>query len=278
MLAYGGGMSRRHGPEADADGLPLYAGDAVLIAGGARAILLQLAFPPVGRGVVDHSDFAGRPLDRLWSTLGYAYAVVYGTDADRSAAVRLVNRAHAVVRGSAREGAPAYNAYDPELQLWVAATLYDTAVVVHERLFGPLDPRAADRLYSAYSALGTLLQLPPGQWPSDRAAFARYWDAMIPRLSTDAEVRRVARTLMFSSGLPAPLRHAMPLARLVTAGLLPAEVRTAYGIRWTSGAERRFQRALRVTAAVWPLLPRALRQWPQERSLRRLRAGAAVAD
>ncbi|WP_327063412.1 MULTISPECIES: oxygenase MpaB family protein [unclassified Leifsonia] len=51
---------------ADATDLPRFAGDGVLIAGGARAILLQLAYPPVGRGVVEHSDFAGRP----WTDCG----------------------------------------------------------------------------------------------------------------------------------------------------------------------------------------------------------------
>lgn len=257
-------------------GLPEYAGDAVLIAGGARAILLQLAFPPVGRGVVVHSDFENRPLDRLWSTLGYVYAVAYGTASDKAAAVRIVNRAHAGVRGEASGASPAYNAYDPELQLWVAATLYDTAVVVQERLFGPLDEAEAEALYAAYADLGTLLQLRQGQWPADRAAFQAYWDGMLPRLETDGDVRRVARTLMFPDTLPAPLRLVMPLARLVTAGLLPPDVRRAYRIDWTPRAERRFERILDVTAGIWPHLPRRLRQWPQETSLRRLRTAAAM--
>ncbi|KQO93805.1 oxygenase MpaB family protein [Leifsonia sp. Leaf264] len=254
-------------------GLPRFAGDGVLIAGGARAILLQLAYPPVGRGVVDHSDFAGRPLDRLWATLAYAYAIVYGTEADRVRAVRLVNRAHSPVRGEARGTAPAYSAYDPQLQLWVAATLYDTAVVVHEELFGPLDPAEADALYDAYAELGIRLQLPRGQWPADRAAFAEYWAQMLPRLSVDADVHAVSRQLMFARSLPAPLGLAMPLARLVTAGLLPDAVRSAYGIRWTARAERRFRRTLAITGLLWPWLPVSLRQWPQRRSLAIIRRG-----
>ncbi|KQQ95299.1 hypothetical protein ASF62_01800 [Leifsonia sp. Leaf325] len=258
---------------ADATDLPRFAGDGVLVAGGARAILLQLAYPPVGRGVVDHSDFAGRPLDRLWATLAYAYAIVYGTDDDRIRAVRLVNRAHSPVRGDARDGAPAYSAYDPELQLWVAATLYDTAVVVHEQLFGPLQTEQADALYAAYAELGTRLQLPRGQWPADRAAFSAYWAGMLPRLSVDADVLAVSRELMFARSLPAPLGLAMPLARLVTAGLLPPSVRSAYRVRWTPRAERRFRRALAITGAVWPWLPRSLREWPQRRSLARIRRG-----
>jgi uncharacterized protein (DUF2236 family) len=47
----------------------LVAREGALLAGGARAILLQIAHPAVGRGVAEHSDFAGRPLDRLRATL-----------------------------------------------------------------------------------------------------------------------------------------------------------------------------------------------------------------
>lgn len=187
--------------------------------------------------------------------------------------MRLVNRAHSPVRGDARGGAPAYSAYDPELQLWVAATLYDTAVVVHEELFGPLRTDEADALYTAYAELGTRLQLPQGRWPDDRAAFTEYWAGMLPRLSVDSEVLALSRELMFARSLPTPLGLAMPLARLVTAGLLPATVRAAYGVRWSAGAERRFRRALAVTGAVWPWLPRPLREWPQRRSLARIRRG-----
>ena len=217
----------------------------MLIAGGARAILLQLAYPPVGRGVVDHSDFAGRPLDRLWATLAYAYAIVYGTEDDRVRAVRLVNRAHSPVRGEARGDAPAYSAYDPQLQLWVAATLYDTAVVVHEELFGPLETEQADALYAAYAELGTGSQLPRGQWPADRAAFAAYWAGMLPRLSVDADVRAVSRELMFVA-LPPGAARARDAPRTTRHGRAPSSIRcaSAYGIRWTPRAERRFRRAL----------------------------------
>jgi uncharacterized protein (DUF2236 family) len=52
--------------------------EGALLAGGARAILLQVAHPAVGRGVAEHSDFATRPLDRLRTTLTYVYCVTFG--------------------------------------------------------------------------------------------------------------------------------------------------------------------------------------------------------
>ncbi len=58
------------------------AGEGILLAGGAAAILLQVADPRVAAGIAAHSDFADRPLDRLHATLTYLYVTAYGTDAE----------------------------------------------------------------------------------------------------------------------------------------------------------------------------------------------------
>src|SRR6202012_353888 len=113
------------------------ASDGVLIAGGARAILLQVADPTVAAGVARHSDFAHRPVERLRNTLTFAYAVVLGTPDDAAAVSAHVNRAHR----------PVNRADDQQLQLWVAATLYDTAALVHERVFGAADMHLAHDTY-----------------------------------------------------------------------------------------------------------------------------------
>ncbi len=99
--------------------------EGALLAGGARAILLQVAHPAVGRGVAEHSDFAQRPLDRLRATLTYVYCVTFGEPEDIEAVAAQVTAAHRRVTGAG------YRASDPELQLWVAATLYDTALLLY---------------------------------------------------------------------------------------------------------------------------------------------------
>ncbi|HEY2557939.1 MAG TPA: oxygenase MpaB family protein [Diaminobutyricibacter sp.] len=257
-------------------GRPLGARDvgaeAVLVAGGGRAILLQIAHPAVGRGVVDHSDFATDPLRRLRATLTFAYAAVYGSPADISAVQRAVNRAHAPVRAvDPSEDGPAYNAFDPELQLWVAATLYDSAVTMYEHIFGPLDAESADRVYAEYSVLGTALQVPAELWPSDRVAFAEYWARTVPTLKVTAATRAVAYQLLHSRNLPLWLRSVMPVARLVTAGLLPTPLRVDFGLPWNRGRQRRFDRLMRLTAVVYPRLPGWIRHRPRNILLGRLR-------
>ncbi|MEO6826373.1 MAG: oxygenase MpaB family protein [Microbacteriaceae bacterium] len=248
-------------------GLPDIGAEAVLLAAGGRAILLQVANPAVGAGVAEHSDFASRPIDRLRATMTYVYAVVYGTPEQLRIVRRRVNRAHRPVTADAGQDQPGYSAFDPQLQLWVAATLYDSAVAVYQQVFGTLDPESADLIYQDYAALGTALQVPDELWPKDRAAFRDYWDDALRRLEVDEAARRVARDLLFPTAAPAWLRAVMPLGRLLTAGLLPARLRLAYGMNWNDRLQRRFDRWMRVFAATYPQLPARLRHRLRDRLL-----------
>ena len=256
--------------------MPELAAEAVLISAGGRAILLQLADPAIGHGVADHSDFEARPLDRLHATLTFAYAVVFGTPDDVAAVTRRVNRAHGPVRDDGSDERPAYSAFDPHLQLWVTATLYDSAVTAYETVFGPLQNVAADQLYAEYGRLGDVLQMSAALWPPDRAAFARYWERRLGELETDPTTRAVARQLLYPTSGPLLLRAAMPLGRLLTVGYLPPEAREVYELPWTTAHQRRFERILRLTALIYPRLPRRVRHWPKNHYLRRLRRSMAT--
>lgn len=249
--------------------MPDAAAEAVLIAGGGRAILLQVADPGVGRGVAEHSDFVSRPLDRLHATLTYVYAVAFGSDEEIAFVRARVNRRHGPVHNA--PGDEPYTAFDPDLQLWVAATLYDSAMTVHRHVFGEVDDVLADRLYAAYADLGTALQVPPGRWPADRAAFDRYWSTRLGELTTDATTRRIADQLLRPPTGPLGLRAVMPLARLLTIGFLPPQVRPLYGFVWTARHQRIFDAVLAITRVVYPRFPRRLRQWPKNHYLGVLR-------
>ena len=266
------GTRQRRAPSLTLQGL---AGEGVLIAAGGRAILLQLANPAIGHGVAEHSDFARRPLDRLNGTLSYVYAIVFG-DAEMTAlAVERVNRAHRPVHSTGTT--PQYNAFTPALQLWVAATLYESATTFHEMIFGPLDETTADEVYQSYARLGTALQVPPHLWPEDRAAFRRYWDEQVARLTTDATTRAVAHELLHSRTGPLWFRSALPLGRLLTAGLLPPGVRVLFDLPWTSRHQRTFDGVLVGLRLIYPRLPKKLRHWPKHHYLSALQRSLAPA-
>ena len=249
---------------AESRGLADVAAEAVLLAGGGRAILLQVAHPAVAAGVAAHSRFATDPSARLRGTLTYVYAAVYGTPAQRALVKERVDRAHAAVRG------PGYDALDPELQLWVAATLYDSMVVAHDAVLGPLDEAAAERVYREFGVLGSTLQVPVSRWPSNRAAFAEYFADASAALRVGDDARAIARRLLRPEAAAPWLRAVMPTVRLVTAGLLPPELRRAYGLPWSAGRERRLRLIRGAARRVYPLLPRGVRFGPRDRLLRGL--------
>ncbi|MFF1878265.1 oxygenase MpaB family protein [Leifsonia sp. NPDC058230] len=252
------------------------AGEALYLAGGGRALLLQIAHPAVGRGVVEHSDFANRMLDRLHATMTYVYASVYATPEEFAVVRRSVNRAHAPVHAEAEGDQPAYNAYDPGLQLWVAATLYETMIGLYNRVFGPLPPNDAERLYREFTAIGSALQVPAEAWPADRAAFASYWEQMLTTLRPNDATRAVARQILYPRAIPVWMRMLFPGARLVTAGLLPEQLRQDFGLPWTERAARSFDRWMRWAAVVYPRIPASWRHRPREVYLNRLRRQVAA--
>lgn len=245
------------------DALRRVAGEGIVLAGGARAVLLQVAHPAIASAVDEHSDFAARPLDRLHATLRYVYAVTHGSAADRERMAEAVNSAHRHVV------APGYDARDPDLQLWVTATLYETAVDLYERVFGALPPQLGERVYRQYAVLGTTLQMPAERWPVDRAAFATYWTTALGELRVTDQARTIARELLHPRD--AVLRPLSPAVRLVTGGLLPPWLRADYGLPWSQHRQRAFDLMLRTVGLGYPRLPAPIRQLPKSYYLRTLR-------
>ncbi len=222
----------------------------MLLLGAGATVLLQLAEPGVGHGVADHSTTLQRPLDRLRTTMTYVYAVTLGTEDEKKAIVRLVNKAHVPVR------AESYNAFDPELQLWVAATLYRNGLGMYERFFGKLSEADAERIYRQSAVYGTALQVKDGMWPATRAEFDTYWDEKIATLTVDDKVRAYTRGLLGGGNSPLPVRLVMPLQRFVTIGLLPQRMRDEFALPWSPPRDqRRFDRLMTTIAAVYGKVP-----------------------
>ncbi|BDZ46668.1 hypothetical protein GCM10025866_25770 [Naasia aerilata] len=200
--------------------------------------------------------------------------LAFGTEEEIRRVARSVGVAHRGVQG---DEPVRYDARDPELQLWVAATLYDTTVQVWEAVHGPLPEATADAVYRESARIGTALGMPLASWPTDRAAFREYWEQRVARLEVTPPARAVAVSLLRPRTGPMWLRGLMPLARVVTAGLLPEAVRRGYGVRWDDRLGRQFARRFGLLLAVYRILPRTIRRAPSRLLLARFR-GAAPAS
>jgi len=247
---------------------------AALLASTANAVM-QLARPAVGYGVLESTVEGGQtmrhPSRRIRNTITYVSVALMGTEEERAYYRRQVNRSHALVR-SAADSPVSYNAFDPRLQLWVAACLYRGGLDVHTRLHGPPDEAIADAIYRECRRLGTTLQVPEHMWPADRAAFEEYWACAMAELRIDPPVRDYLDRLMMLDYLPRPFGTALgPVNRFLTTGFLPPPFREQMQLHWTERDQRQFDFLIRVVASVNRLLPAPVSRFPFNACLQDLR-------
>ncbi len=246
--------------------------EKALLLGGGRALLMQVAHPLVAAGVADHSDFTRDPFERLWRTVDSALTVIFGDTSQWRATVARVTAIHERVRGS-RGGVP-YSAQDPELLLWVHATLVDSSIAAYEAFVRPLPAAVKERYYLEMRRMGTAFGIPEPLHPESYAEFRSYVGRTIDALEIGEESRNVARQVL-SPPAPPVLVPAGVVAGLASVGLLPPRVRDGLGLRWNRGTELAFRVMAACVRAGLPLLPDRVRVWPHARQAeRRMRAAA----
>lgn len=249
--------------------------EQALLLGAGSTVFYQLADKGTGLGVAEHSTTLRRPVDRLRTTLLYVYVMALGTEEERRAISRMVNRMHKPVRSQER-----YSAFDPELQLWVAATLARNGIWIYERIFGPLDPASKERIYRDSQVFGNALQVKPEMWPPTWADFEEFWEKKIQTLETEPAVQVYCQRLLDSDSQPIVLRGFVGLQDLLTRGNLDPRVRNLLGLSWTPTDQRRYDLFWKVFPPAYRATPRVLRQGQARLILadtrRRLRAGTRV--
>jgi uncharacterized protein (DUF2236 family) len=223
----------------------------VPLLGGGPAVLLQVAHPLVAAGVVDHSDYHNDLWRRLMRTLRALYLITYGTKEEAERAGEAVEAVHRRVRGrTSRVLGPfpagtAYSASDPQLMLWVHATLVECSLGIYHRFVTPLSPDDQESYYHDMALVAELFGTPANVIPATLADFREYLDAQLAggEICVTDPAREVADVVLRARRLPAPLRLIGPAHRLSTAALLPPRLRREYALGWSPS------RALALTAA-----------------------------
>jgi len=218
---------------------------------------MQLAHPKVAAGVDEHSDFRTHPIRRLRRTVLVTMAIVFGDRETALAAARSVNQSHSRVRGHD------YHALDPELLLWVHATLVDSALATYQAFVQPLTASEREEFYEESKLFGELLGIPRDRFPESLRDFDRYLDRMIAGgdVHVTPRARELARLVVRPRLrlLPGPL---MVPFEVVTTGLLPPSLRESYGLAWGRGQQRAFRLAVAAVPRMVALTPPLLRVWP----------------
>jgi uncharacterized protein (DUF2236 family) len=205
--------------------------------GGGTAVLLQVAHPLVAAGVADHSAYDRDVWRRLVRTLRALYMITFGTKAEAERAAQAVRAAHARVNGTIEKqlgvfpAGTRYSADDPELMLWVHATLVHASLCAYQRFEHTLSPADQASYYREMALVARLFGTPADVIPMTLADHQDYFSAQIESdtITVTEPAREIARVIL-RAPLPGPMRIVVPAHRLATAAHLPPRLREEYAL------------------------------------------------
>lgn len=234
-----------------------------LLAGPAN-VIMQLAVPAVGYGVYESEVHSGNlfknPTKRTRTTLTYLAVAAMGSPETRKAYRQAVNKSHAYVRSNA-DSPVKYNAFDPKLQLWVAACLYRGWEDM-QRIYG--DPATiTEEAYQQGAVMGTTLQMPREMWPATRADFEEYWQQTVDELEIDETIRaHLLRIVRMEFTYPVVRLLFGRYSETMTIGFLPEEFRRKMRIEQTPMQRRIFNVHNAIARRAIRFMPKPLREFP----------------
>ena len=240
-------------------------GEAVLLLGGGRALLLQVAHPGVAAGVAEFSNYRDDPWTRLYRTLDTTLSIVFGDRHTSQTASDRLDRIHERVQGIDDRGRP-YRALDPALLLWVHATLIDTSLTIYTRYVAQLTPTELDRYYEEMKTLGQAYSIPSCAMPADYAAFRGYWESMLTDGLRVTDTTRDVAEAVLRPDLSPLAWPAVEFLRLVTVGTLPARLRNELDLPWGPARERALAGSQLALRRLMPVLPALVRRFPRARA------------
>ena len=232
-------------------------------AGAAANVVMQLGWPEVAYGVMESKVESGaltkHPWKRARTTTQYLAVAILGTDEEREKFREAVNSAHRHVH-SDKDSPVKYNAFNRELQMWVAACLFVGIEDAHLLLHGKMEPTEAEEFYQSAKTLGTTLQVPDDMWPATRVEFDHYWNVASQRIVIDDTTCKFLNDLVDLKMINPLIRLPfVNLLRFLTIGFLPPIFRDQLGLEWTEDDRRRFEHLFTFVSTVNKFLPKSIR-------------------
>ncbi len=230
--------------------------EPLMLIGGIRALLLQIAHPSVADGVARYSNFKTDPLGRGYRTFAAMAMIYFGSKAQAEETAQRLWRMHSGIKGEA----PAkYSANDPDLLLWVLATLTDTTLKVYAEM--PLAGLPANwqaQFYEESKQAAQLLGIPKDVYPADLQAFEHYFNTALQTdlLGSSSSCREVAQSIVRHPYAP------KKLANLLAVGWMPAKLADRLGLQTDANSSAALKRLLRRVFLVYRLIPKSLRWCP----------------
>jgi uncharacterized protein (DUF2236 family) len=202
-------------------------------------------------------------------------ALTFGSASRAAEVIADIKNIHARVNGRLRTAVgifPAgtrYSAEDPDLLLWVHATLVDSIPRLYATIVQPLSAPELDAYCEQAAdvavALGAGADAVPRTWAVLTAYMTAMYDSGVLAVGPDA--RALAKAVLAP---PFPVLGS-PLAvvgRRLTFGALPDRIRDQYGESWDGRRERQYRRLVAGLGLMRRAMPRAVALWPEARRAR----------
>ncbi len=212
----------------------------VVALSGPRALLMQAAHPVAFAGFFMSTGALDDPYARLRRTAEVLDKIMFGERADADRATARVRHVHSRVRGTLPEpvgrfpaGTP-WAADDPELLLWIIATLADSGLLVYQRYVGRLSRDERDAYWRDHRVMGRLFGLSESDMPQTIEELEMYIDEMLRAdlLHVSPQARELAIEIVMRPPVPVAARPLRELANFITIGLLPDKLRRQYDLGW----------------------------------------------
>lgn len=247
---------------------------------GASAGLMQLMYPPLGQGVMEHSAFVEDPFGRVYRSIPQIWATILKDDGDARA--RRVRDLHRDIKGTDDTGAR-YHALDPDTFWWAHATftweMYRSVQLFHRRQL-----TAAERevFYAEtvewYERYGVSTRPVPANYVAFTTRFREICHDVLEITPAAAYAVDIADKGRLGLPLmpPGVMRALRPLlrqpGRALAFGCLPSAVRTRMDIPWTAADRRALVLLRRVVETGGRVVPSSVNQSALRFSLRQVGA------
>lgn len=237
-----------------------------------RAGLLQLAYPDLGKGVEQHSDFYNEPFDRLVRSVPQIITTIFGGERAQPTADQ-IREYHREIKGVHNDGPKVgerYHALDPDTFFWAHATFIETVIASHETFAKPFTLEEKRLLYAEGIEWWRMYGLSMRPVPPTYDDFTDYWQHHLdhvleatPAASRFAEMFSDPAT-MNQPWIPMPVWRLLAPAgilpyRWVAIGTMPPQVRELFGFTWNKADQAAFDVFRKSVAMTWPLVPDRLR-------------------
>lgn len=234
--------------------------DPLVLLGGQRALLMQVAHPLVAAGVAEHSGFPANAYERLLRTLSALATVAFAEPAAAGRAAQAVAGTHRRVRGTSPAGVP-YSAGDPVLCAWVHATIVDSTLAVDRRYLRACSEEERETFYREMLLLGAAFGARSDDLPTGLADFGAWMECQVEKLEVGDQALAIAGHVLSPPRRFGRLGRVVEPAvwsamRAVTADLLPPRLNQAYGL----SMPRALGTAAPLIARAAPLVPRRRRK------------------